>query len=545
VASVLGIEANLQELRIPSHDLDRDGSTTVAPELPRLVQLLRFVRQPGRERRNVALLAVVLAIGGFLRFVQVGTKPGWQNDEPVYTSIAGNLVRHGQLIEHIQSGVAASPFLFHPPFYFLLLAGWFDLFGIGITQARDLSVVMSLIMFCLLFGLLWRLYDVGAALIIVTLVVFDGWLLFIERISYIENTLLVLVLAVMLAYQRAIERPTTRRFVIAGALLGGAVIFKHTGAYLLVALLLHWLIIRKSNRQHLLMFAVAGLVIVAYVVAMIVLYDGHGHDWYLNQSAVQLFRVLGIRSSGGTLQSPIQAVILLSRQYSVFLPSALVAVASWTLMGVRLVQCIKARSFRPFGDHTLLFSWAAGGVFSFAVIALRFPQYFALFLIPTYCYLYIEVISHLRARLVKSAATVAESRADLHAERQRRRWTVPSGVAAAALIALGIGTYYSRVVSRNDNTLREVKQYMATHVGSSDLVITIESIGDEIRQPWCSEQRAKACSDANYVITYDTYLQGNPPNDPAFAAMISPSSGAVKVAVFKGFKETVTVYEVP
>ena len=73
-------------------------------------------------------------------------------------------------------------------------------------------------------------------------VIFDGWLMYIERVSYIENALMLIVVTGLLLYQRALEHPSWQRFAIAGAVVGFAAIFKHTGAYVLLAVLLCWLV---------------------------------------------------------------------------------------------------------------------------------------------------------------------------------------------------------------------------------------------------------------------------------------------------------------
>src|SRR5215469_11463804 len=85
------------------------------------------------QRRTVAmgpwavviLFALVLAAGTALRLWKLGASPAWQWDEAVYWRVAVN-VQHGTLSEHPLLGVAWQPFLYQPPFYALLLAGWFD-----------------------------------------------------------------------------------------------------------------------------------------------------------------------------------------------------------------------------------------------------------------------------------------------------------------------------------------------------------------------------------------------------------------------------------
>src|SRR5271168_407896 len=93
----------------------------------------------------LAVFGLILAAAAALRLWDLGRKPGWQSDETVYTDIAKNLATSGSLSEHIQYHTSWAPFLFHPPFYFLLLAGWFKVVGAGVPQARMLAVIASLV----------------------------------------------------------------------------------------------------------------------------------------------------------------------------------------------------------------------------------------------------------------------------------------------------------------------------------------------------------------------------------------------------------------
>jgi 4-amino-4-deoxy-L-arabinose transferase-like glycosyltransferase len=203
----------------------------------------------GRPWPVPAAFALVLAAAAALLLWDLGRKPGWQSDETVYADIARNLAASGSLSEHIRYHASWAPFLFHPPFYFLLLAGWFKLTGAGVPQARLFAVVASLVTLGLLMRLIWRLHGPVTALVTVTFVAFDGWLLFVQRVSYIENTLMVIIVAGFLLYERALRRPSARGFVLAGAMLGFAAVFKHTGGYVLLAVLLNWLIIRRETHH--------------------------------------------------------------------------------------------------------------------------------------------------------------------------------------------------------------------------------------------------------------------------------------------------------
>jgi 4-amino-4-deoxy-L-arabinose transferase-like glycosyltransferase len=116
----------------------------------------------------LAAFVPLLAGAAALRLWDLGGKPGWQSDETVYADVARNLATSGSLSAHIQYHTSWAPFLFHPPFYFLLLAGWFKITGAGVPQARLLSVIASLVTLCMLVRLIWRLHGPVPALVTAT-----------------------------------------------------------------------------------------------------------------------------------------------------------------------------------------------------------------------------------------------------------------------------------------------------------------------------------------------------------------------------------------
>lgn len=481
----------------------------------------RLPRLPAADRRRswlyAAAFALVLAAAASLRLWDIGSKPGWQSDETVYTDIAKNLATSGLLSEHLQYHESWTPFLFHPPFYFLLLAGWFKLVGAGLPQARVFGAIASLTALALIGRLVWRLHGQAAALVTVAFLACDGWLLYVQRTSYIENTLLVFIVAGFLLYERALRRPSARRFLLAGAVLGFAVVFKHTGFYVLPAILFNWAIIRQHKRGHLLLLAGAGAVIAAYLAVMIPLFDHGRDDWYLQQTLVQVKRVLGLRVSRGTLASPIEFLHLLAHQYAIFVPSLVAALAGVIVLAV---SCVRARGTQPLRRNSLLLSWAAAGIVVFSLSALRYQQYFELVLIPLDCLLWTEVCRYAR----------------------RHPRLLPAIVAAGLVVAaVNLGTFYVRVLARSDNVLAAVQQYAQDRIPRDSVVLTDEEIGDEIPQRWCIIAHPASClSSASYAITYTTYLQpASPPGDSAFTTAMR---GATRLTTFQGFKETVTVW---
>ncbi len=463
-----------------------------------------------------AIFLAALTAGITLRLWQLGTSPAWQWDEAVYWRVSSN-VQHGVLAEHSVYGEPWEPFLYQPPVYFLIVARWFDLIGSSIYHARLLGLVWTAGMQISLFRLLWRLHGPRLALVGILPVIFDGWLLYIERISYIENALMLLVVLAFFLYQRALDQPSWQRFLAAGLAVGVAASVKQTGAYVLIAILLCWLIIRRKHQGHFVLLGAAVAVIAFYLIAMVRMYDLPGHPWFIDQSLVQVRRVLGLQKSGGTLTTPGGALHLLTAQYWYFVPSLLLAGCAFLIALRRTWQCYRARDWAPARPNALLYSWLVTGVVVFGTSTLKFPQYFVLILVPAYCYLWTELA--------------------------RWDWQLVWKRAAVGLaVAIGIGSFLLTVPAFSSNSLAEVQSYAAHQVPSQAIVVTEQSIGDLIQQPWCTVEKANACvGHASYAITWQTYLQSSfDLGDPAFFQLMK---GATQIRSFSGVAGTATVWK--
>jgi 4-amino-4-deoxy-L-arabinose transferase-like glycosyltransferase len=474
-------------------------------------------RAPGLTANRIALIFVVaFAAGIAIRLWRLGVSPAWQWDEAVYWRVSSN-VQHHVLSEHSVYGLPWEPFLYQPPVFFLIEARWFDLVGASIYHARVLGVMCTAVMQVFLFGLIKRLHGLQVALFTLIPVIFDGWLLYIERVSYIENALMILVVLGFLLYARALDSSSAWPFFLAGLALGSAASFKQTGAYVVVAVLLCWLIVRRQHRGHLILFSGAILVIAAYLALMIVKYDTPGHQWFIQQSLVQVKRVLGLQQSGGTLTSPANALHLLTQQYKYFVPSLILAVAAIVLALRRTWHCYRARSWAPAQPNAVLYAWLVTGVVVFGASSLKFPQYFVLILLPGYCYFWTEL-----------------ARWDIDSW-WKRFWPLAAAVIGTMSFLLTIPVF-------NVNALAEVQAYAADRIPASAIVVTEESIGDLISQRWCTVEKAAACvGHATYAITWQTYLQSSfSEGGTTFAGLMK---GATAITSFSGAVGTATVWK--
>jgi 4-amino-4-deoxy-L-arabinose transferase-like glycosyltransferase len=475
-----------------------------------MITVARPVVERGRSREPLAICitwAGIVSVAAVLRLAGIGGKPGWQWDEVVYSEVASNLLHHGVPYEHIPLGQPFAPDAYQPAAYFWVLAGWFRVAGAGVPEARVLGALASLMALGLVSLAVYRVYGHLTAMIAAAAMAVDGWLVFIQRIGYIENFLLLVIAAFIACYER-------RRIVLAGALAGAAFAVKYTGIIAPVTYLAVWLITGRDHRRHLAGLASMTLSFVA-VTGITVLTDG----WRVWEQAtsVQIERVLGIQSSGGTLTSPTAALHLMIAQYWVFLPSLVVATAGGVIL-VRLVwRCYRARDFVPAEADALFAGWGAAGVLIMAASSLRFPQYFALTLIPLY------VLAWSRVTRMKS---------------------LPKAVAVTGAVLLAsVASVALRVALPDDNVLASIRQYAAVSIPESAVVVADEQVGDEIGQPYCREQDATPClGKASYVVTWDTYLQQTQAlGDAAFARIFGEPRTAV--ASWEGWNGDITVWK--
>jgi 4-amino-4-deoxy-L-arabinose transferase-like glycosyltransferase/glycosyltransferase involved in cell wall biosynthesis/putative flippase GtrA len=473
-------------------------------------------RYTPRRRAAALAFAATLGAGIAVRLWRLASSPSWQWDETVYYRVSMNM-QHGILTEHTLQGGAGTPFLYQPPFYFLLLSRWFDLTGASIYHARILGVLLVSAMFVVLYRLILASHGPRIALLTLVPIVFDGWLLYVQRSSYMENALILIIVCGMYLYQQAMERPSWQRFAAAGLVLGFAAVFKQTGSYVVAVVLLCWFLRRRQHKEHFVLLGATALVIVTYVAVMVWRFDPPGHDWYIYQTTVQVRRVLGVQHSGGTLTSPTALLHLLFAQYKVFVPSFIAAITFVVITVRRIPSLYRARKHRQSPPNVLLLSWTIAGIGVFGLSSLKFPQYFVLVLIPLYCLGWTEL-----ARW---------NRTD--------KWKL--SVVACAVIC-GIASLLLSMSALRGNPFASAQQYAAANISPGSVVVTEQSIGDLIDQPWCTVEEATPClHTAAYAITWQTYLQSSfTEGNAAFHQLMV---GAVQLRSFTGAAGTVTVWK--
>ena len=268
--------------------------------------------------------------------------------------------------------------------------------------------------------------------------------------------------------------------------------------------------------------ATALLVIVAYFAAMV-------HGWgsvYISQTLTQAERVTGLASSEGTLTSPVAFVGLMTKQYSVFLPSLCaglggIGVVLWE--GYRSIRAKSMQFTTPF-----IAAWVLGGVIIFGASDIKYPQYFELVLIPAYIYLW--------GVLVKA-----------HDEGKLRFRFLPAAAFITLVVIAGIVSFAVRGIFDGGNPFAQATQWMTQNAPRNAVVSAESPLGYEIPQQGCkpyeqSPPTVQCEENTSYVISWVTDLQSdNPRHYPGITELLSRSR---VVATFSNFQGTVYVREV-
>lgn len=505
------------------HPAAFDAELPPAPAAPPSRPARRRRRLPSRHAVELALALGVLLVAALLRLWDLRTRPGTEWDEPVYADVARHLAHGHGLQAKVPWGHVAQPYLFHPPFYFALLSGWMRLLGSDtIGDARLLAALASLLVLVLVYALLRpRLGALGAAAASLALAT-DGWLIYTNRVGWIENTMLVLLAGGLFAYDRALRRDSRRLFALAGLLLAAAVAYKHIGAYGLGVVAVHWALVRRQRAGHLVLFAAAGALLAVDLGAMLVAFVSHGHNWFVEDSKVQIQRVLGHKASRGSIHSASAAVDALLGPYKLFAGTLALSALGGALVVWRTATGLVRRDLRRRVADPLLYAWALVAVLFLAALRLKEAHYFAMAEVPLLLYVFAELARWAHARPPAAA------------------WRALVALLALVLAVNG-WTFAERFVNRRDDALGATRAYAQT-LPPDATFLTEESIGTDVPQPYCKLYEAGACVGAvRYVAIYRSSTQ-RPPQNATLDRLLAYSP---PVARFDGFKERITVYRSP
>lgn len=487
-----------------------------------------------KSRAFWPVLTAILGLAAFLRFWHLASSPGTDWDESMYASIGDNMAKHDLLQAKAEAGTSGETYLYHPPFHFILLGLWFRLVGSGITQERYLTAIGGLLMLVVLGLWLRKFMSDGWVLFTVGLLAIDGWVVFTGRVGWFENLMMPLGIAALWLYHRAVSNPSTGKFIVAGLGLATVVIYKHIGALFLFAVLLTWVLLRKEKRGHIVLFATAAVTLGVYVLVMFSVYG----RVFINDNTVQLRRITGQRESRGAVTNFDQIEESLKHQYNIYLVTVAILAVAVTVAFISYIRM--ALHKREFNDgQAILAGWTVATALTFAVSMLFLPHYLVMLIVPSFTALIASVehgykLTHPR---------------DNRGQAIRARIATVMVACSAVILAFNMVAFQGRIVEDHGDAFKQVAAWTGKNLKSTDVAITEESIGNRIPIGYCKIAHPGACKPsaknhgkgADYLITLNTITQ-QPPQTPLMDRLIKNSK---KLAVFRDFKNTMTVYKLP
>jgi 4-amino-4-deoxy-L-arabinose transferase-like glycosyltransferase len=461
----------------------------------------------------LALLAPILVLALFFRTCYLG-QTGLENDEVANTAVARAIYLTGWPSIKTEFLTLQQPYVFHPPFGYGIMAGWFWLVrNTSFAAARLLNVIASIGALLLIFLFMLRIHR-GAALLGTFFIALDGWIVMTNRMNYLENLQLLLIVPAMWAYWRATNRPTTLNYALAGLAVGLVVIFKHIGLYLLLGVLAQWLMVRKHHAGHMCLLGTAAVVIASYEVLM---YLTFGTVFYAQQLH-QAQRFFGLAKARGMDFGVLQALQIIRERYWIYGTTVATLLVGWPLVTWRYIRAVYGKT--PSAEPTLL-AWAVGGLAFAAMSRLKSPHYLMLWLIPLYLYLALEAAHRLTGR--------------------RLLW-VP--VLVVAFTATNVFTWHVRFGQAHGDVLRNSAAYITTNLPPDAVVATETCLGLLIDQPYISfdkntlVERLLRERQATHMAVYTsrTTIVGDLPS-----AVQQASANCITLAIFRGFKDEVRI----
>ncbi len=242
----------------------------------------------------LSVLVVTLVI--HLAFIPLTPR---ESDENVYLNITTETLFLGY--PHLNLHQSGEPewFPYHPPFQFWLWSIWSRIFGLSILSLRWFSSLVSVAMVGMT---MWFTHLVaqhkGATLMAGAMLSVAGWFSYTTLLVKIDSTSALTGIGGLIALLIATRNKTRRWWILAGALLGLATAWKHVGGYVIISAALYGLFTRKAeiqSRRYVIAFFVAIAVVFAYFLFMMVVVQ----DVYIDATAIQIRRSLGLQQARG------------------------------------------------------------------------------------------------------------------------------------------------------------------------------------------------------------------------------------------------------
>lgn len=483
----------------------------------------KYVYRWQHLRTEFGLVSLLLVIFCGIRYL-AAIYTGIEVDEPIYRYAAVYAAQYGFPAVRAAAGQMTIPFLYHPPFFLLILGQWFKIWhDTSYFTGRLFNVCTSTLMLLLLYLFVRHKIGLSEAVLALLFIGSDAWIIFTNQGIYLENSQLILIILAFWAYWWATEtassswKQVSGRFLFTGVIVGCVLIYKQIGGFIILSILANWLFQRRHLLGHLLLLIVSGAIFCGYLLVMHLSFG----TLFDSATSVQIGRTFWARSSAGLTYSPWLALEAIGNRYFIFLTTIVVLASGSALAIIRSIQHL----FRKRQGNTIVLSWALGGVVFALSISLKSPHYMILWLVPLYLLITQEVCRWMRRRL---------------AILQRVTWIA---LIASSLILINLWSYQARFLHVPGNTLAMADAYINATIPTSAVVITEDYIGVDIQPQYINinfiqTPQAIFQSQAGYIALYWSTTEPIPASFGDVAKYCTP------LATFSGFKDNIEVCKI-
>jgi 4-amino-4-deoxy-L-arabinose transferase-like glycosyltransferase len=233
---------------------------------------MKLTVQAFKSRWDILMLAVL--VGGFV-FVaaqRLGAVPVPEGDEAFTLQVPYEMLNHGRLalpMLRYLGGNIENVWHSFTPVAFLLMSGFFKLFGFGLEQGRAFNLLTAATALVMVYLISRRLFDWRAGLFAVLMLVGDQT--FIERSRLLRNDYAAATFALLAFYLFEVaRRRQSKGLTVASGLAAGAGVMCHTNIlYVVIAIGLLILLDdgwRAIKQSRLYLFGLSAFAVMAYEV---------------------------------------------------------------------------------------------------------------------------------------------------------------------------------------------------------------------------------------------------------------------------------------
>jgi 4-amino-4-deoxy-L-arabinose transferase-like glycosyltransferase len=233
---------------------------------------MRLTVQALKSRWDILLLIVIVCGFVFVAAQRLGAVPVPEGDEAFTLQVPYEMLNHGRLalpMLRYLGGNIENVWHSFTPVAFLLMSGFFKLFGFGLEQGRAFNLLTAATTLVMVYFISRRLFDWRAGLFAVLMMVGDQT--FIERSRLLRNDYAAATFALLAFYLFEIARKRqSKGFTVASGLAAGAGVMCHTNIlYIIIALGLLILMDdgwRAIKQSRLYLFGLSAFAVMAYEV---------------------------------------------------------------------------------------------------------------------------------------------------------------------------------------------------------------------------------------------------------------------------------------